>query len=289
MCPTGMPVLAPRRLLNLAVDPPDSIRLTLTVQYDGAAYHGWQVQPDQRTVQGVLQDALTRLGNRPCAIIGSGRTDTGVHATGQVASVDMPASWTPEALARSLNATLPPDVWIEAVRAARPDFHPRYDALARTYEYRIGTGQEAASPFQNRWCWPLADVLDGTLMDQAAAVLPGTHSFLAFAKAGQPERGERCTVREAGWSDWHGGKRFTMTADRYLHHMVRYLVGTIVDIARGRRPLSHLTQLLENDPQLTTSPPAPPQGLFLSHVEYPDSVLPSRDTAPQPSRSTTPA
>jgi tRNA pseudouridine38-40 synthase len=264
------------------VDAPDSIRLSLTVQYDGAAYHGWQVQPDQRTVQGVLQNVLTRLGDRPCTVIGSGRTDTGVHALGQVASVDMPTSWTPEALQRSLNATLPSDLWIESVRVARPDFHPRYDAMARTYEYRIGTNEDAASPFHSRWCWPLTDNLDEALLDEGAAQLAGTHSFLAFAKAGQPERGEMCTVRIAGWSEWDRGKRFTITADRYLHHMVRYLVGTIVDIARGRRPLSDLPQLLENDPKLTTSPPAPPQGLFLSHVEYPDATQ-------EPTRSTTPA
>jgi len=262
------------------VDAPDSIRLSLTVQYDGAAYHGWQVQPDQRTVQGVLQDVLARLGNRPCPVVGSGRTDTGVHAIGQVASVDMPPSWTPAALHRSLNATLPPDMWIESVRAVRPDFHPRFDALARTYEYRIGTSPDAASPFHSRWCWPLTDELDEALLDEAAAHLAGTHSFLAFAKTGQPERGEMCTVRDASWSEWERGKRFTITADRYLHHMVRYLVGTIVDIARGRRPLPELPQLLENHPELTTSPPAPPQGLFLSHVEYPDATQrPARSTA----------
>jgi tRNA pseudouridine38-40 synthase len=268
------------------VDAPEPIRLSLTVQYDGAAFHGWQYQPDQRTVQGVLQDVLGRLGDRPCTVIGSGRTDTGVHAIGQVAAVDMPPSWTREALHRALNATLPPDLWIQSVRNVQPDFHPRYDALARTYEYRIGTTPDAASPFHSRWCWPLTEALDGALLDSAAASLAGAHSFLAFAKSGQPERGEMCTVRHAGWSEWERGKRFTITADRYLHHMVRYLVGTIVDIARHRRPRSDLPRLFENDPKLTTSPPAPPQGLFLSHVEYPDSALLGHDATPSPTRST---
>ena len=258
----------------------------MTVQYDGAGFHGWQYQPDQRTVQGVLQELLARLGDRPCTVLGSGRTDSGVHATGQVASVDMPPSWTPEALRRSLNATLPPDVWVESVRPARPGFHPRYDAVARTYEYRIGSDQAAASPFHRRWCWPLTDDLDGALLSSAASCLLGTHSFLAFSKAGQPERGEACTVREARWSEWEHGHRFTLTADRYLHHMVRYLVGTMVDIARLRRAPSDLPRLLENDPELTTSPPAPPQGLFLSHVEYPDSARLGHDATPSPTRST---
>jgi tRNA pseudouridine38-40 synthase len=270
------------------VDARDTIRFSLTVQYDGAAYHGWQVQPDHRTVQGVLQETLARLGDRPCTVLGSGRTDTGVHATGQVASVDMPASWTAEALHRSLNATLPADVWIASVQEVRPDFHPRYDAVARTYEYRVGTDQAAQSPFVRRWCWPLDAELDASLLASAAAQLAGTHSFLAFAKAGQPERGEQCTVHAADWSEWGHGMRFTITADRYLHHMVRYLVGTMVEIARLRRPLEDLTGLLRNEPALTTSPPAPPEGLFLSRVEYPD-LSPDPETPPQPARSTTTA
>jgi tRNA pseudouridine38-40 synthase len=180
-------------------------------------------------------------------------------------------------------------VWIQAVHRARPDFHPRYDALSRTYEYRIGSAAEAASPFHARWCWPLPDSLDAALLTAAAAYLWGHHSFLAFAKAGQPERGEECTVRAAGWSDWEHGPRFEITADRYLHHMVRYLVGTLVDVARGRRPLEDVPRLLENDPDLTTSPPAPAEGLFLSHVEYPDSVLLGYDATPKKTRSTAPA
>jgi tRNA pseudouridine38-40 synthase len=271
------------------VDAPETIRFSLTVQYDGADFHGWQVQPDQRTVQGVLQETLGRLADRPCAVIGSGRTDTGVHATGQVASVDMPASWDPETLLRSLDATLPDDIRVTAAKLARPDFHPRYDALARTYEYRIGSSYEASSPFHRRWCWPLTDPLDPTLLRTAASTLPGRHSFRAFAKSGQPERGEECMVHAAAWSEWSHGARFTITADRYLHHMVRYLVGTMVDIARGRRPLSDVRRLLGNDQELTTSPPAPPEGLFLSHVEYPDSVLLGEDARPSPTRSTAPA
>lgn len=250
-----------------------SIRLLLTVHYDGSAFRGWQLQPDQRTVQGTLEGALSRLVGRPCSVLGSGRTDTGVHARGQVASADLPSSWAPEELHRALNATLPDDVWIAAVRAVRPDFHPRYDAIGRTYEYRVGTRPRSASPFHRRWCWPLRQDLDGALLASAAALLPGKRSFGAFSKSGQPERGETCTVASAGWSEWRLGRRFTITADRYLHHMVRYLVGTMVDVARGRRPLSDIPRLLEKEPGLITSPPAPPQGLFLARVEYPESVL----------------
>lgn len=257
------------------------VRLLLTVHYDGGGFHGWQLQPDRRTVQGALEEVLSRLANGPCSVLGSGRTDTGVHATGQVASVDLPASWTPEKLLRALEALLPEDVWVESVRRARPDFHPRYDALARTYVYRIGTSPSAASPFHRRWCWPLREPLDRDLLSSAAAPLVGRHSFEAFSKAGQPERGDQCTVSAVDWSEWQLGPRFTITADRYLHHMVRYLVGTMVDAARGRRPIADVSALLEPEPTLVTSPPAPPEGLFLAHVEYPESVLLHDDrTAP---------
>ena len=259
------------------MEAPDQVRLLLTVQYDGAGFHGWQLQPDRRTVQGTLEAASSRLADRPTSVVGSGRTDTGVHALGQVAAVDMPAAWSAEALQRALNAILPDDVWVEEARAVPADFHPRYDAVARTYVYDVGTHASAASPFHRRWCWPLGEELDADLLEAAARLLPGRHSFVAFAKSGQPERGEECTVAAATWAEWRIGWRFTITADRYLHHMVRYLVGTMVDVARGRRPLSDVSGLLRREPDLTTSPPAPPQGLFLSRVEYPDSVLLGRD------------
>ena len=256
------------------------IRLQLVVHYDGSGFHGWQYQPELRTVQGELQACLSRLADSPRSVIGSGRTDTGVHATGQVAAVDMPDKWDAQGLHRSLNAVLPADIWVESVRAVRHDFHPRFDALARTYEYHVGTDAAAASPFHRRWCWPLGEPLGLDDLQRAADVLPGDHSFQAFAKSGQPERGYRCTVADARWSEWEFGARFRVTADRYLHHMVRYLVGTMVDIARGRRPIDDMTSLLTEAPVLETSPPAPPEGLFLARVEYPVDVLSPLTSAP---------
>jgi len=262
-----------------------SIRLQLTVHYDGSGFHGWQLQPELRTVQGELETALSRLANRPTSVIGSGRTDAGVHALGQVASVDMPDPWTPAEVERALNAILPDDVWIERVRIVRPDFHPRYAAIARSYEYRIGTRPESRSPFHRRWCWPLCEALARTALDASAHALVGEHSFVRFAKSGQPERGERCTVADASWSEWELGVRFRITADRYLHHMVRYLVGTMVDIARGRRSASDVVALLRAEDAVETSPPAPSQGLFLLRVEYPDHFYLFDESTPLSERS----
>lgn len=244
-------------------------RIKLTLHYDGAGFMGWQVQPGARTVQSELEAALSRLADQPITVIAAGRTDRGVHATGQVASMLVPSKWTAAALQRALNAILPDDIWIAAAREVPLEFHARYSATARSYAYRVGTKAEAFSPFQRPWCWALREALDLVVLQEQAALLTGPHSFRAFAKSGQPERGEICVVKQSRWREWPHGFVYQVTANRFLHHMVRYLVGTMIDAARGRRPASDLGGLLRNEPGLETSPPAPAQGLFLSGVHYP--------------------
>lgn len=246
-------------------------RIKLTLQYDGAGFFGWQVQPGVRTVQAELESALSRLADRPISVVAAGRTDRGVHAIGQVASALMPDKWTAAELLRAMNAILPHDVWIAGAAEVPAQFHARYDAVARSYYYRIGTTTDAWSPFRRRWCWPLRDDPDFGLLRIAAARFVGTHSFLAFAKAGQPERGEICTVTHADWTMWECGPQFDVTANRFLHHMVRYMVGTMVDVALQRRPRADIDALLGAGGALATSPPAPPEGLCLARVDYPES------------------
>lgn len=256
----------------------DEVRILLVLHYDGRGFHGWQVQPDLRTVQGEIETVVERITGARRSVLGSGRTDTGVHATGQVATVSFPARWSAARARKALNALLPRDVWVEEAREVPMAFHPRYDAVARTYRYRVGTAAVSASPFHRPYCWALGEALDEGLLHEGAALLPGTRSFRSFAKAGQPERGEMCTVQEAGWTPWGDlGWAFTIRANRYLHHMVRYLVGTMVDVGRGRRELAELVALLEDpDGEATTSPPAPPEGLYLERVRYPSpSFIPS--------------
>lgn len=247
------------------------IRFRLLLHYDGSGYHGWQFQPGVPTVQGEVEAALQRLTGERRRVTGAGRTDQGVHATGQVAAVDVPRRWDAERLRRALNAVLPGDIWVERVEAAEPDFHPRFDALARSYLYRVGTEERASSPFHRPWCWVLRRPLDAGKLRDASSLLPGIHSFRSFARAGQEERGDRCRVQEAAWEPWEGlGFSFRITANRFLHHMVRYLVGTMVAIARGERPLEDMRDLLLGGrPGLRSSPPAPPEGLFLTGVAYP--------------------
>jgi tRNA pseudouridine38-40 synthase len=243
----------------------------LLLHYDGGAFAGWQRQPAARTVQAELEAVLERLAGRKTPVLGAGRTDAGVHAVGQAAAAPVPERWGTDALVRAMNALLPSDVWVRSARRMAPRFNPRRHATERTYCYRIGTDPAAQSPFRRRYEWHVREPMDGTLLRRSAALLAGTHGFRALAAAGQLKSHYRCRVIEADWQvrEDAPGLEFWITADRFLHRMVRFLVGTMVDIARGRRPAADLAALLDSDDNRAASPPAPPHGLFLVNVRFP--------------------
>jgi tRNA pseudouridine38-40 synthase len=247
-------------------------RVKLVLHYEGRDFYGWQMQPNRRTVQGELSALLGRLcRGDPPMLTAAGRTDQGVHATGQVVSALIPDRFDAEELARALNALAPPDLWVASAERVDDTFHPRYHAISRTYVYRLGMTQESGSPFRAPWCWPLGRPLDWERMSEATAAVIGVHDFSAFAKSGQPQRGVRCDVRAASWRDSfeaYGIREFEIRSDRFLHRMVRYLVGTLVDIGLGNRPVDDMVRLLQAEPGLVASPPAPAKGLFLARVEY---------------------
>jgi tRNA pseudouridine38-40 synthase len=246
----------------------------LVMHYDGAAFAGWQRQPHERTVQGVLEDALARLCGEPTRVLGAGRTDAGVHARGQAAGIRVPERWDAMRLRRALNALLPDDVWIAAAFEMRPDFHARYSAVARRYSYYVGTEDAAHSPFRRRWEWAYVRPLRRDALDAAARELVGDHCFRAFAVQGTapPDDAHRCIVAEAVWREREGGLVFEIEANRFLHHMVRFLVGTMLDIASGRREPEIVTRLLAASDNSDVSPPAPPHALFLDRVVYPPDL-----------------
>lgn len=248
----------------------------LVLHYDGSAFSGWQRQPDQRTIQGELERVLASLCDQPIAALGAGRTDAGVHARGQAAGVRVPAKWTAAALRRSVNALLPADVWVAATHEMRDDFHARFSAQSRRYAYTIGTDDEANSPFRRRTEWAFARPVDRRLLDRSASCLQGQHSFRAFAVKGTAPADDdhQCHVLQAGWSERTEGHglRFEIEADRFLHHMVRFLVGTMVAIAAGEREASDMERLLSSDSNDEVSPPAPAHGLCLERVAYPESL-----------------
>ena len=245
--------------------------LQLVLHYDGTNFSGWQRQPDRRTVQGVLEAALARLCTEPIAALGSGRTDAGVHARGQSVGVRVPERWEPASMRRALNALLPDDVWVADAHAMRDEFHARYSATARGYSYYVGTDEEAQSPFRRRTEWGVLRPLARDVLDGAAACLPGDHSFRAFAVRGTapPDDDHRCAIRRAEWRDRPGGLVFQIEANRFLHHMVRFLVGTMIEAALGRRPVSDVESLLSAPDNSDVSAPAPAHALFLDRVSYP--------------------
>ncbi len=247
----------------------------LVLHYDGAGFSGWQRQPIQRTVQGVLEQALERLCSGPVAALGSGRTDAGVHARGQAVGIRLSDRWeNVDKLRRALNSILPPDVWVAAAIEMRTEFHARFSAASRRYSYAVGTDEGARSPFRSRYELAARGPLDRTALDAAAVLVEGEHCFLGFAVRGTaPAHDEhRCRVLEARWRNRQGGLTFDIEANRFLHHMVRFLVGTMLDIATHRRPLHDLSRLLEARDNTNVSPPAPPHALCLERVTYPPSL-----------------
>lgn len=248
--------------------------LLLTVEFDGTAFFGWQRQPDRRTVQQVVEAALSRLAGTPRTAIAAGRTDAGVHALGMPVSTTMPERWTPADLLRALNAVLPRDVAVSEIRRVLLEGDARRTAETRRYRYDVAMDLPSRSPFRGRTEWALGQPLVLEAMQRAAAVLPGEHTFLAFMVTGEPKPHYRCRIVEAGWTVAAAGRvRFTVTADRFLHHMVRLLVGTMVDIGLGRRPESDMARLLTMTHNAETSAPAPAEGLTFLAASYPGSYF----------------
>lgn len=248
--------------------------LKLVLHYDGTGFSGWQRQPDRRTVQGVLEEALARLCAAPVTALGSGRTDAGVHARGQAVGVRVPERWASVALRRALNAILPRDVWVASAHDMREDFHARYSATSRRYSYYVGTDAGAFSPFRRGTEWAFARPIDRALLDDATTLVRGEHCFRAFAVRGTApaEDNHRCRIMDALWRDREGGLVFEIEGNRFLHHMVRFLVGTMLDVATGRRPLADVATLLGASTNDGVSVPAPAHALFLDCVRYPTEL-----------------
>ncbi len=242
--------------------------IRLILEYDGTRYHGWQRQKNALTIQEVVETALAKLTGEPVRLLGSGRTDAGVHAWGQVANFHTSSHIPLKAFYAGLNSFLPRDIVVLDAAEAPPDFHARKSARSKTYEYRI-LNRTAPSPLNRRYSWVVHEPLNLAAMAQAAAVLPGEHDFSAFrASGGSPGHAIR-KVSAAAWQQEEAGRlRFTITANGFLRGMVRSLVGTMVDIGRDKRPPEDLAGLLLSGERTAAGPTAPAQGLFLVEVVY---------------------
>ena len=254
----------------------------LTLAYDGTAYAGWQRQPGAATIQAAVEAALLPVEGRRVTVHGAGRTDAGVHALGQVASMRLAHPIAAAALVRALNARLPGDIRVLRAEAARDDFHARFRACSKTYRYRLATGP-VADPLERRYVWHLPHPLDCAAMQAAGELLRGRHDFAAFRTAADPtapaaavrtiadlrvvaERGPRWPAPAAG----RGGDviGIEVAGDGFLRHMVRTIVGTLVEVGRARRPAADVAAVLAARLRARAGPTAPARGLFLVRVDY---------------------
>lgn len=258
----------------------------LTVAYDGCRYHGWQRQSNHPTVQAELEKALSIILREQIKVVGSGRTDTGVHALGQVVHFQSAAELDPHGLRWRLNAVLPDDISVAEIALAPDDFHARYSAAARTYSYLI-SNEPMPSPFHRRHSWWIAKDLNIERAREGAADLIGVHDFAGFTVAdeGPTIRDMRSiTIDREGAAFGLGAGpaapgsfdspapfgliRVRVTANAFLHHMVRLIVGTLVEVAAGKRAVGSVREILESKDVRLCGPRAPAKGLFLERVDY---------------------
>ena len=248
-------------------------RYFIELSYDGAAYCGWQRQPDAPTVQQALEKALSTLLRQDVEVVGAGRTDTGVNASYYVAHFDCESGVKDCAqLVYKLNLILPQDIAVKRVREVTPEAHARFDAVEREYTYYIS---QRKNPFRRFSAWQYYVQLDMERMNEAAATLLEYDDFTSFAKLNSNNKTNICHVVKAEWrrAEWDEDLLiFTIRADRFLRNMIRAIVGTLVDVGRGRYTVEEFCDILHSRDLSRSSAGAPAQGLFLSDVKYSDEV-----------------
>lgn len=251
------------------------VRARLTVAYDGAGFHGFAAQPGVPTVGGTLRELLEKVLRAPVELTCAGRTDSGVHAWGQVVSFDAPADrFDPVGVQRSLNRLCGPAIVVRDAAVVADDFDARHSAIGRTYRYTI-LNRPVPDPFLAHQVWHVDNPLDIDLLRLGCDPLIGEHDFAAFCRKAKGRDGQPLSlvrnIRSAGWSDLGDGRlRFEVTANAFCHQMVRSLVGTLVGVGTGRLHAGQLLGILASGSRKSTGPLAPPQGLCLWQVHYPE-------------------
>jgi tRNA pseudouridine38-40 synthase len=247
----------------------------ITLAYDGAGFVGWQRQDNGVSIQAQIEDALRALDGRDVTVTGAGRTDAGVHALGQVAAFTMVRELEPHAVARALNGSLPRAIRVIDAEQAPPGFHPQFSAHRKTYRYRLWN-DEVMSPFEREYAWHVSGPLDVEAMGAAARLLEGRHDFAAFQATGSSVATTERQIFESVFRTPHlepGTSNpallcYEITGTGFLRHMVRIIVGSLVEIGRGRKPVEWIGGVIAARDRTLAGPTAPPQGLFLVAVEY---------------------
>ena len=245
------------------------MRYFLGFSYKGTSYHGWQIQPNAITIQEVLEDRMSKLLGNEIKLVGAGRTDAGVHAKFMIAHFDAEISDSEKFIYR-LNSFLPQDIAVHSLYKMKPDAHARFDATERTYHYYINYNK---NPFKTElsWLWNY-EALDVVKMNEAAALLLKFDDFTSFARLHTDNKTNICNVRYAVWSEENGNLKFEITADRFLRNMVRSIVGTLVEMGKGKISLDEFIEIIEKKDRKFAAASAPAHGLFLTHVAYPKDL-----------------
>ena len=242
--------------------------IKLLIEYDGTNYQGWQVQPKGRTIQGVLEEKIGLLTGEPVQLFGSGRTDSGVHALGQVAHFKTQNRMDIHTIQRALNSLLPHDIVIQKVEEVDEGFHARKHSKSKVYEYRI-LNRNLRSAFHRGYVWYIPQKLNLAEMKKATQSLIGEHDFSSFRSVGTPTR---TAVRRVIRAEWKRGRdgliRFEIEANGFLKQMVRAIIGTLVEIGKGRMKATEIRKILNSKDRKKAGPTAPAQGLFLKEVKY---------------------
>lgn len=259
----------------------EDYRLRVDLAYDGRDFQGWQIQSEARTVQGELRNLVSRVLDRPVTPVGAGRTDTGVNARGQVAHIALRTQAECERLIRALPGMVPGDIAITGIRRVSPAFNARLSATSRRYSYHLLLGRDIFQPY----CWQLGRDLDRDAVDLASSHFLGTHDFTSFCKASSLKAdGNTCDVNLCAWA-WEADRAvFHVQANRFLHHMVRNLVGLLVEIGCGRHDPRDIPRVLGARSRTAAGGMAPPQGLFLEEVTYPVQLMDPDWNPPTPAQ-----
>jgi tRNA pseudouridine38-40 synthase len=240
----------------------------LTIEYDGSNYHGWQRQKNDRTIQGVIEMALQTMTRKQIVLIGSGRTDAGVHAMGQVANFSVETRLKAENFQRGLNSLLPEDIVIKVCKQVDQKFHARYDVKSKTYQYKI-INREIPSAIGRQYAWFIPKQLDLEAMGHAIRYFIGSHDFKAFEGAGSPRSNTTRHVLNADLKEEkHGYLVFEIEADGFLRFMVRNIIGTLVDVGLLKLMPDDFKKILHSKDRDQAGLTAPPHGLFLMEVKY---------------------
>ena len=246
----------------------NSKRFFLEFSYAGTAYHGWQRQPNALSVQEVMEEALALLLKQQTPLTAAGRTDTGVHAKQMFAHFDADTTDLEQLIFR-LNQFLPNDIAVIRIREVKPRAHARFDALSRTYEYHLNNFK---SPFVQGMSYGLYQPLDVEQMNKAASILLEYEDFECFSKAHTDVKTFLCTISKAVWEKSETGLVFTITANRFLRNMVRAIVGTLIEIVLGKKNIQEMHTVIESKNRSLAGYSVPAEGLFLTHIEYPNSI-----------------